>query len=343
VTDPGEMELRDTRRDDPARFLREMRELRSHAGLGHAELAARAHYPCDAIKAAEAGPSLPDLPVLSAYVRGCGGTVAEWEERWRAVTGRPASPLLTARGTGWSEAADAGARIVAAPLTADEEGSDRVMAALNRVADGMAGAPSAPSAPSTPSAPSAPSAPSGQAPDAWTPATPAAANTDVWTPATPAAANMDVWTPAKPAPANADVWTPAAPAATNADVWTPATPPAADADVWTPAAPAAANADVWTPATPPAAATNADVWTPATLPAADADVWTPAPRAPVDATVTAAEVRPGSQRAADSRPTVSLARTGQPARSRRPFASRTTLAVCAVALVLVAVLIALVS
>lgn len=76
MTDPGEMELRDTRRDNPARFLRELRELRSHAGLGHAELAARAHYPCDVIKAAEAGPSLPGLPVLSAFVRGCGGTVA---------------------------------------------------------------------------------------------------------------------------------------------------------------------------------------------------------------------------------------------------------------------------
>jgi hypothetical protein len=195
VTDPGERELRDTRRDDPARFLRELRELRSQAGLGHAELAARAHYPCEAIKAAEAGPSLPDLPVLSAYVRGCGGTVAEWEERWRAVTGRPASPLLTARGAGWSEAADAGSRIGAAPFGADEPGSDRVMAALNRVADGMAAA--AP-APSVPSASSAPSVSSGQAPGVWTPATPAAANMDVWTPAKPAAANADVWTPATP-------------------------------------------------------------------------------------------------------------------------------------------------
>jgi len=195
VTDPGERELRDTRRDDPARFLRELRELRSQAGLGHAELAARAHYPCEAIKAAEAGPSLPDLPVLSAYVRGCGGTVAEWEERWRAVTGRPASPLLTARGAGWSEAADAGSRIGAAPFAADEPGSDRVMAALNRVADGMAAA--AP-APSVPSASSAPSVPASQAPGVWTPATPAAANMDVWTPAKPAAANADVWTPATP-------------------------------------------------------------------------------------------------------------------------------------------------
>lgn len=201
MTDPGERELRGTRRDDPARFLRELRELRSHAGLGHAELAARAHYPCEAIKAAEAGPSLPDLPVLSAYVRGCGGTVPEWEERWRAVTGRPASPLLTARGAGWSEAADAGSRIGGAPFAADEPDSDRVMAALNRVADGMAAAassPSAPSVPSTPSVPSVASAPTGRAPGVWTPATPAAANMDVWTPAKPAAAKADVWTPATP-------------------------------------------------------------------------------------------------------------------------------------------------
>lgn len=169
------MEFRDTRRDDPARFLRELRELRTQAGLGHAELAARAHYPYDAIKAAEAGPALPDLPVLSAYVRGCGGTVAEWEERWRAVTGSPASPLLTTRGTAWSEAADAGSRVSAAQFAADEEDSDRVIAALNRVADGMAAAPAS-------------SSPSGES-DVWTPAARAGSadgNTDVWTPAAPA-------------------------------------------------------------------------------------------------------------------------------------------------------------
>ena len=137
MAEPREMGLRDARKDNPARFLRELRELRSHAGLGYVELAARAHYPCDAIKAAEAGPSLPDLPVLSAYVRGCGGTTAEWEERWRAITGCPASPVLAARPAGCSEAADAGARVGAASAAADGHDPDRVMAALNRVADGM--------------------------------------------------------------------------------------------------------------------------------------------------------------------------------------------------------------
>jgi DNA-binding XRE family transcriptional regulator len=218
VTDPGEMELRDTRRDDPARFLRELRELRSHAGLGQAELAARAHYPCDVIKAAEAGPSLPSLPLLSAYVRGCGGIVPEWEERWRAVTGSPASPLLTARGAGWSEASDAGARVGAEPFAPDDQDPDRVMAALNRVADGMAAAASSSS--------------SGPAADVWTPARPARPPA----PAAPAAANTDVWTPAAPAApaaADADVWSPTAPAASAApastDVWRPAAPTGADA------------------------------------------------------------------------------------------------------------------
>jgi hypothetical protein len=140
------MELRPARREDPARFLRELRALRNRAGLDHAELAARAHYPCEVIKAAESGPSLPDLPVLSAFVRGCGGTTVEWEERWRAATGSPASPLLPTRAAGCSEAANAGARVGASVSTADGHDPDRVMAALNRVADGMASAatPTAP-------------------------------------------------------------------------------------------------------------------------------------------------------------------------------------------------------
>jgi hypothetical protein len=142
------MELRPARREDPARFLRELRALRSRAGLDHAELAARAHYPCEVIKAAETGPSLPDLPVLSAFVRGCGDTTSDWEERWRAATGSPASPLLPTRAAGCSEAADAGARVGASVSATDGHDPDRVMAALNRVADGMAAAATTPSAPS---------------------------------------------------------------------------------------------------------------------------------------------------------------------------------------------------
>ena len=131
-------ELRDAAGDDSARFLRELRQLRGGAGLGHAELAARAHYPYDAIRAAEAGPSLPDLPVLSAYVRGCGGTPAEWEERWRSLTHSPALPLLPVRSAGHSDAATAGARVGSTSLAADGHDPHIIMAALGRVADGMA-------------------------------------------------------------------------------------------------------------------------------------------------------------------------------------------------------------
>lgn len=127
--------------DDPARFLCELRQLRNGAGLEHVELAARAHYPCDAILAAEAGPALPDLPVLSAYVRGCGGTVTDWEERWRTLTRSPALTLLPTRDAGGSDAAAAGARVGSVSLAADAHDPAIIMAALGRVANGIAPEP----------------------------------------------------------------------------------------------------------------------------------------------------------------------------------------------------------
>jgi len=133
--------------DNAARFLRELRQLRNGAGLEQAELAARAHYPCDAILAAEAGPALPDLPVLSAYVRGCGGTVGsvtEWEERWRTLTRSPALTLLPTRSAGCSDAAAAGARIGSVSLAADAHDPAIIMAALGRVANGITSEPVAP-------------------------------------------------------------------------------------------------------------------------------------------------------------------------------------------------------
>ena len=124
--------------DDSARFLRELRQLRDGAGLGQAELAARAHYPYDRIRAAEVGPTLPDLPVLSAYVRGCGGTTEEWEERWRSLTSAPTLPLLDARPAGCSTAASAGARIGSISPAADTPDPSLILAALDRVAEEMA-------------------------------------------------------------------------------------------------------------------------------------------------------------------------------------------------------------
>jgi hypothetical protein len=128
--------------DDTARFLHELRQLRNHAGLGHAQLAARAHYPYDSIKAAEVGPSLPDLPVLSAFVRGCGGPTQEWEERWRSLTSSPPLPVPETRQTGRSDAADAGARINSAAAAGDGPDPSVILAALNRVAEEM-GSPGA--------------------------------------------------------------------------------------------------------------------------------------------------------------------------------------------------------
>lgn len=124
--------------DDNARFLRELRQLRDSAGLGHAELAARAHYPYDSIRAAEVGPALPDLPVLSAFVRACGGTTEEWEERWRSLTKSPSLPVSHARQTGLSDAAAAGARINSVPINGDTPDPSLILKALNRVAEEMA-------------------------------------------------------------------------------------------------------------------------------------------------------------------------------------------------------------
>lgn len=135
-------DLRETR-DAAGRFLSDLRALRAQAGLDQGELAARAHYPRDVITAAESGQALPELPVLVAYVRGCGGFASdfsEWEDRWRAVTGATASPVLQTRVAGPSDAASAGARISEASCATSAEGQDPtvVVAALHRFAERMA-------------------------------------------------------------------------------------------------------------------------------------------------------------------------------------------------------------
>jgi hypothetical protein len=124
--------------DGTAQFLRELRQLRDAAGLGHAELAARAHFPYDSIRAAEVGPGLPDLPVLCAYVRACGGTTEEWEERWRSLTSSPSLPVSASRNAGRSDAATAGARIGSVSQVGDNPDPSIIIAALSRVAEEMA-------------------------------------------------------------------------------------------------------------------------------------------------------------------------------------------------------------
>ncbi|HEY0717469.1 MAG TPA: helix-turn-helix transcriptional regulator, partial [Streptosporangiaceae bacterium] len=76
---------------EEAAFLRDLRALRDQAGLGPRDLASRAHFPEDTLVTAEAGPGLPSLPVLQAYVRGCGAGESEWEDRWRRLNSESAS------------------------------------------------------------------------------------------------------------------------------------------------------------------------------------------------------------------------------------------------------------
>ena len=117
--------------DDQARFLADLRALRDSAAIGHDELAARAHYPSDVLKEAENGPSLPGLPILTAYVRACEGDVPDWEERWRRLNSEvPDDPDLPVRPAGASPAAQAGARAGVGVAPPDVYDPERIKAAL---------------------------------------------------------------------------------------------------------------------------------------------------------------------------------------------------------------------
>ena len=113
---------------EKAAFLRDLRALRDHAGLGARDLAARAHFPEDTLTTAEAGPALPSLPVLQAYVRACGAGEAEWEDRWRRLnqdTASDGSSALPTRAPAAARAAQtaSSARSISRPRSI---GSDRL-------------------------------------------------------------------------------------------------------------------------------------------------------------------------------------------------------------------------
>ncbi|MEV7190222.1 hypothetical protein AB0N81_00255 [Streptomyces sp. NPDC093510] len=73
-------------------FAADLRQLREKAGSPpYRRLARDAHYSSTTLADAAAGRRLPSLPVTLAYVRACGGDVAAWEDRWRALSARLAS------------------------------------------------------------------------------------------------------------------------------------------------------------------------------------------------------------------------------------------------------------
>jgi hypothetical protein len=68
--------------DNVAAFARDLRVLRSKAGLDYPDMAEKSHYTMRTLASAAGGLRLPTLPVLIAYVKACGGDQGEWEERW---------------------------------------------------------------------------------------------------------------------------------------------------------------------------------------------------------------------------------------------------------------------
>jgi DNA-binding XRE family transcriptional regulator len=71
--------------DDLEAFARDLRALRAKADLDYEEMAETAHFEMKTLAAAAGGLRLPTLPVAVAFVRACGGNVAEWEDRWQKV------------------------------------------------------------------------------------------------------------------------------------------------------------------------------------------------------------------------------------------------------------------
>lgn len=96
-------------------FAHDLRRLRQAAGSpSYRELARLAHFSATALSAAASGASLPSLAVTLAYVRACGGDVADWEERWTEVSGSTTSTVpgvVPAAGSRDPVAAQAAAQI----------------------------------------------------------------------------------------------------------------------------------------------------------------------------------------------------------------------------------------
>ncbi|MFI7015460.1 WD40 repeat domain-containing protein [Streptomyces sp. NPDC050164] len=74
------------------RFAAGLRALREAAGRPtYREMARRAGYGVTTLSQAAAGKQLPTRAVTLAYVKACGGDLAEWERRWREASGELAA------------------------------------------------------------------------------------------------------------------------------------------------------------------------------------------------------------------------------------------------------------
>jgi hypothetical protein len=69
-------------------FARDLRALRAKAELDYPEMAEVSHFTMKTLASAAGGLRLPTLPVAVAYVRACGGNLAEWEERWQKLAAK---------------------------------------------------------------------------------------------------------------------------------------------------------------------------------------------------------------------------------------------------------------
>jgi hypothetical protein len=74
--------------DDLEAFARDLRALRATVDLDYPEMAETSHFEMKTLAAAAGGLRLPTLPVAVAFVRACGGNVAEWEDRWQKLADR---------------------------------------------------------------------------------------------------------------------------------------------------------------------------------------------------------------------------------------------------------------
>jgi hypothetical protein len=72
--------------DNIGAFARDLRVLRTKAGLDYPDMAEKSHYTMRTLASAAGGLRLPTLPVVIAYVNACGGDVGDWEERWGRLT-----------------------------------------------------------------------------------------------------------------------------------------------------------------------------------------------------------------------------------------------------------------